>query len=148
MEEEVVLACGVVVTGVSDSIVFGVDQVDFGVKGRGHLFLVFILLLLLFPTMLVSVLVLNLLQVATGILPTSVSSLHLIGPVQLVFNQLVPTAFQLVLEEEEIYFPKQKKSTTIYKNIAWFCQLYMLDIHRNLVTKSPYDHTCIIFVYK
>ena len=81
MEEEVVLACGVVVTGVSDSIVFGVDEVDFGVKGRGHLFLVFILLLLLFPTMLVSVLVLNLLQVATGILPTSVSSLHLIGPV-------------------------------------------------------------------
>ena len=42
------LAYGAVVTGVSDSVVAGVDEVD--------LFLVFILLLLLFPTILASVL--------------------------------------------------------------------------------------------
>ena len=51
-------AYGVVVTGVSDSVVVGVDEVDFSVKGRVDLFLVFILLLLLFPTILASVLVL------------------------------------------------------------------------------------------
>ena len=50
LEEEVVLAYGAVVTGVSDSVVAGVDEVD--------LFLVFILLLLLFPTILASVLLL------------------------------------------------------------------------------------------
>ena len=56
LDEEVVLAYGVV-TGVSDSMVAGVDEVDFDVKGRVDLFLVFILLLLLFLTILVSVLV-------------------------------------------------------------------------------------------
>ena len=58
LEEKVVLAYGVVVTGVSDSVVVGIDELDFDVKGRVDLFLVFILLLLLFPTILVSVLVL------------------------------------------------------------------------------------------
>ena len=57
LEEEVVLAYGVV-TGVSDSVVVGVDELGFGVKGRVDLFLVFILLLLLFPIVPVSVLVL------------------------------------------------------------------------------------------
>ena len=77
------LAYGVV-TGVSDSMVAGVDEVDFDVKGRVDLFLVFILLLLLFLTILVSVLVyISLTGVATGILstclkPSSYSSHHLI----------------------------------------------------------------------
>ena len=52
-----VLANGVV-TGVSDSVVVGVDELDFGVKARVDLFLVFILLLLLFLIVPVSVLVL------------------------------------------------------------------------------------------
>ena len=52
-----ILAYGVV-TGVSDSVVVGVDELGFGVKGRVDLFLVFILLLLLFPIVPVSVLVL------------------------------------------------------------------------------------------
>ena len=51
LEEEVMLVYGVV-TGVSDSIVVGVDEVDFGVNGGVELLLVFILLLLLFPTIL------------------------------------------------------------------------------------------------
>ena len=51
LEEEVMLVYGVV-TGVSDSIAVGVDEVDFGVNGGVELFLVFILLLLLFPTIL------------------------------------------------------------------------------------------------
>ena len=72
------LAYGVV-TGVSDSIIAAVDEVDFDVKGRVDLFLVFILLHLLFLTILVSVLVVTyLLQVANGILSTLVSSCHLI----------------------------------------------------------------------
>ena len=58
LEEELVLVYGVVVTGVSDSVVVGVDEVDFSVKGRVDLFLVLILLLLLFLTILASVLVL------------------------------------------------------------------------------------------
>ena len=57
MKEEVVLAYGVD-NGVSDSIVVGVDEVDFGIKGRVDSSLAFILLLLLFPTILVSILVL------------------------------------------------------------------------------------------
>ena len=44
--------------GVSDSIVVGVDELDFGIKGRVDSFLAFILVLLLFPTILASVLVL------------------------------------------------------------------------------------------
>ena len=45
------LAYGVV-TGVSDSIVVRVDELDFGVNGGVDLFLVFILLFLLFPNIL------------------------------------------------------------------------------------------------
>ena len=57
LEGEVLLAYGVV-TGVSDSIVVGFDEVDVGVKGGFDLFLASNLLLLLFPTILASILVL------------------------------------------------------------------------------------------
>ena len=65
-----------VVTGVSDSFVVGIDEVDFGIKSGVDLFLVFNLLLLLFPAILAGVLVL-LLQVAFGILSTLVPRRHL-----------------------------------------------------------------------
>ena len=65
-----------VVTGVSDSFVVGIDEVDFGIKSGVDLFLVFNLLLLLFPAILAGVLVL-LLQVAFGILSTLVPGRHL-----------------------------------------------------------------------
>ena len=45
------LAYGVV-TGVSDSVVVGIDEVDLGVNSGVDLFLVFILLLSLFPIIL------------------------------------------------------------------------------------------------
>ena len=55
LEQEMVLAYGVAVA-VLDSIVVGVNEIDFGVKGGVDLLLFFNLVLLLFPAILAGVL--------------------------------------------------------------------------------------------
>ena len=74
------LAYGVV-TEVLNSIVFGVVEVDFGVKDGVDLFLVLNLLLLLFPTMLANVLVLISCRLSLKFFSTLASSRHLIQAV-------------------------------------------------------------------